>query len=85
MANICNLIVDDLKLREALGLRKYRRTLADAGGRDWLQEAYEEVLDVAFYLRKEIEERKQDDHDIARAEGEGMPPATPLLAEGCAE
>jgi hypothetical protein len=45
-------VINDLKDREALGLRKYGVTLNDANltQQELVQHAYEEVLDLAVYL-----------------------------------
>lgn len=50
-------VIKDLKLRTELGVRKYGQPLATFDGRDALQDAYEEVLDLAQYLKKELMER----------------------------
>ncbi len=49
-------VMDDLKLREMRGLGKYKTTVdrKDLNLRDWLQHAYEEVLDEAMYLKRAI-------------------------------
>jgi len=49
-------VMDDLKLREMRGLGKYKTTVdrKDLELRDWLQHAYEEVLDEAMYLKRAI-------------------------------
>lgn len=51
-------LCEDVARRQALGLRKYGVTVAQnpLGLRQWLQHAYEEVLDQAVYLRRAIEE-----------------------------
>ena len=51
------LVVDDMHGRDALGMRKYGRPLLPHDGRDTLQDAYEEALDLAVYLRKAMLER----------------------------
>ena len=43
--------------RDAVGRAKYGVPLQAHNGRDALQDAYEEVLDLAVYLRQAIEER----------------------------
>lgn len=48
-------IIEDIKEREAFGLKKHGKGLDYADDpRDWLQEAYEEQLDAIFYLRAAI-------------------------------
>jgi len=46
----------DLLLRSQLGIEKYGTTLdrSDLSERDWMQHAYEEMLDAALYLKKLI-------------------------------
>jgi hypothetical protein len=51
------IVVDDMHGRDALGMRKYGRPLLPYDGRDTLQDAYEEALDLAVYLRKAMLER----------------------------
>lgn len=57
-ASAHDLVAADMQERKAFGLRKYGVTLQAHNGRDTLQDAYEEVLDLAVYLRTLIEERK---------------------------
>lgn len=47
-------VMDDLKSRADRGLLKYGTTLQDNNHQNMLQHAYEEVLDLAQYLKKEI-------------------------------
>ena len=56
MKSIHDLVARDLAERKALGLRNYGRILHAHNGRDALWDAYEEVLDLACYLRQRIEE-----------------------------
>lgn len=48
----------DIAARQAKGIAKYGTTVEDnpLPLRDWLQHAYEEVLDQAVYLKRAIEE-----------------------------
>lgn len=48
----------DIARRQALGIAKYRTTVADnpLELRQWLQHAYEEVLDQAVYLKRAMAE-----------------------------
>jgi len=52
------MVITDLHARMQHGIRKYGTALQAGNGRDMLQDAYEEVLDLAVYLRGEIEERR---------------------------
>ena len=50
-------IYQDLKDRSERGLEKYGHYLEDNNYQDMLQHSYEEVLDLAQYLKKEINNR----------------------------
>ena len=52
------LVIADLEDRLVFGLEKYGTLLQHDNGRDHLVDAYQEVLDLAVYLRNEIEARK---------------------------
>lgn len=78
----------DLLRRSELGIKKYGSTLCEDNISDFLNHAYEECLDMAQYLKKEIVTRQQleniltfsaNDHEIAtrlraflRTTGEGV-------------
>jgi hypothetical protein len=47
-------VMKDLKSRADKGLQKYSTTLDDNDHQNMLQHAYEEALDMAQYLKKEI-------------------------------
>lgn len=47
-------VVEDLETRKAMGIRKYGTPLQPDNGRDSLQDAYEEALDLCVYLKNEI-------------------------------
>jgi 3-hydroxyisobutyrate dehydrogenase-like beta-hydroxyacid dehydrogenase len=47
-------VVDDLISRSQRGLNKYNTTLHENNHQNMLQHAYEECLDMAQYLKKEI-------------------------------
>lgn len=53
-----DLVIEDMKERKAFGLRKYNTPLQPFNGRSFLQDAYEEVLDLAVYLRGKLEEER---------------------------
>lgn len=57
---IWDLVVADMKERDAMGERKYGRRLRAGDGRDSLTDLYQELLDAAVYIRKAIEERKKE-------------------------
>ncbi len=56
---IHELVLKDIQQRADFGMKKYGVPLYPFDKRRTLQDAYEEVLDLAIYLRKEMEERKQ--------------------------
>ena len=47
-------VMQDLSLRSEKGFKKYNTTLEENNHQNMLQHAYEEVLDLAQYLKKEI-------------------------------
>jgi len=49
-------VIEDLKSRSEIGIKKYGVTLDrdDLSLKEWLQHAYEECLDQANYLKKAI-------------------------------
>lgn len=53
---IFDLVHQDLRDREAIGIATYGDTLRPNNGRKALQDAYEEVLDLALYLRQKLYE-----------------------------
>lgn len=58
--DVFHAVEDDLVLREMVGFEQHKKPLlADDPGRDWLQEAYEEALDMAVYLKAEILRRRE--------------------------
>jgi hypothetical protein len=52
------LVCQNIKDRQQLGLKKYGRTVAGnpLTERQWLQHAYEECLDMAIYLKRLMQE-----------------------------
>ena len=52
------LVIADMQERHKAGVRKYGLPLQPFNGRDNIVGAYQEVLDLAVYLRNEIEERR---------------------------
>ncbi len=51
---------DDLDTRKQMGIKKYGVPLQPSNGRDSLQDAYEEALDLCVYLKNEILKREVD-------------------------
>lgn len=58
---IWELVIEDMRDRDAVGRERYGTPLQAGNGRNALVDAYQEALDLAVYLRQEIEERKQAD------------------------
>lgn len=50
------MVCRDIAARQQMGIKKYGRTVAESGD-DWIRHAYEEALDLAVYLRAEMERR----------------------------
>ena len=50
-------VLTDIGSRHALGVKKYGTGLQPFNGRDALKDAYEEALDLCFYLRQALYER----------------------------
>lgn len=56
---IVEMVKRDLDARKVVGIATYGTPLQAFNGRDALVDAYQEVLDLACYLRQEIEERAE--------------------------
>lgn len=54
---IWDLVIADMQARDRAGRKRYGTPLQANNGRKALVDAYQEVLDLAVYLRQEIEER----------------------------
>jgi hypothetical protein len=52
-------VLDDMMRRAEKGQQTYGTLLQTDNGRDALQDAYEEILDAAMYLKQAIMERNQ--------------------------
>jgi len=50
-------VLEDMAERHAIGTRKYGVPLTAGDGRDHLIDAYQEALDLAVYLRQELDEQ----------------------------
>lgn len=59
---VMELFLKDLKARYEEGVRRYGVPLQPFNGRDPLQDAYEEAMDLAFYLRQAIYERDNNEN-----------------------
>lgn len=56
---VWDLVVEDMKHRDHVGRSRYGTPLQPFNGRDALQDAYEEALDLAVYLKQAIVEREK--------------------------
>ncbi len=56
---VWEMVIADMEKRNRVGTERYGTPLQAFNGRDALQDAYEEALDLAAYLRQAIEERKE--------------------------
>jgi hypothetical protein len=54
---VWDLVIADMKERDAIGRERYGTPLQPFNGRDALVDAYQEALDLAVYLRQAIAER----------------------------
>lgn len=59
---VMKLFLKDLEERYQEGVRRYGVPLQPFNGRDPLQDAYEEAMDLAFYLRQAIYERDNNEN-----------------------
>lgn len=55
---IQDMVIEDIEERKQFGIRKYGTALQAGNGRNHLQDAYEEVLDLVVYLRGVTEEER---------------------------
>lgn len=56
---IWDLVIADMRERDRIGRERYGTPLQAGNGRKMLVDAYQEILDLAVYLRGEIEERRK--------------------------
>lgn len=54
---VTDLVVADLKERMEMGIEKYGMPLQPENGRDPLIDAYQEIMDLALYMRQMIYEK----------------------------
>lgn len=57
---VWDLVIEDMRARDAAGLAKYGTRLQPHNGRDALVDAYQEALDLCVYLRQAIFEMDMD-------------------------
>lgn len=55
-------VIADITQRQQLGIIKYRTTVTEnpLDLKQWLQHGYEEALDLAIYLKREIEQLNKE-------------------------
>ena len=59
--DIQSAVIADIEARRELGIERYRTALQPFNGRNALLDAYEEVLDLAMYLKQRlVEERTKE-------------------------
>ena len=61
-------LIEDIQGRDTVGRAKYGKPLLPFDGRRTLRDAYEEALDLAVYVRKEMVEREALERRIAELE-----------------
>lgn len=54
-----DLVIEDMEERKQHGIRKYGTILQVGNGRSFVKDAYEEVLDLAVYLRGLLREEEK--------------------------
>ena len=54
---VWDLVIADIRQRDAFGEKKYGERLRPHNGRDALLDAYQEALDLCVYLRQKLYER----------------------------
>jgi len=57
--DVTKAVQQDLHERAEVGRKKYGERLQPNNGRDALQDAYEESLDLSLYLKQQLMEREQ--------------------------
>lgn len=74
--DIQSLVIEDIVKRRELGIERYGTALQADNGRDACLDAYEEVIDLAMYLKQHLVER--DNHHTIIAPGGWCSPAESL-------
>lgn len=59
MRDIVDLVIEDIQERKLLGISRYGGPLRVNNGRNALQDAYEEAMDLAIYLKQALEEAEE--------------------------
>lgn len=80
---VMELFLKDLKARYEEGVRRYGVPLQPFNGRDALQDAYEEAIDLALYLRQALYERDRGSKKSHHKKEKATPyPQLSLLPDG---
>lgn len=58
--DIQSLVIADVAKRREIGIERYGTALQPFNGRSALRDAYEEVLDLACYLRQKLREEEME-------------------------
>ena len=66
METVTDKVIADIKQRSEVGKKKYGKELHTFNDRDALQDAYEECLDMAQYLKQAIMEQECDHTYLSR-------------------
>lgn len=61
--HIADLVIEDMRVRKELGIKRYGIALQSFNDRDALQDLYEELLDACVYIRQVIEEREDKEKE----------------------
>lgn len=56
---VARMVMDDMASRDLVGRERYKTPLQPFNGRDALQDAYEEALDLSVYLKQALVENKE--------------------------
>jgi hypothetical protein len=59
------MVIEDLLARDRAGWERYGGPLQAGDGRNGVMDAYQEALDLAQYLRKELAEREEMEQELA--------------------
>lgn len=77
-----NLVIDDILKRKEVGIKTYGKELNVNSPEDMLEYAYEEALDLACYLRNEMEKRQMEKKAVAKDSNNNSNNGDDKLARG---
>jgi len=55
---VWEMVIEDMKERDDFGRKRYGTPLQVGNGRDFMEDAYQELLDLVVYMRGELEKRR---------------------------